>query len=349
MSNIPIVTSRKPSRLPKPNLGTPAPNNLSQIPKTTIARKGFAKYTNPFECQRQIQKLTETNDALNKDIKKLQEQLKRATDYGLGYATVVQYFDKVLKIDSDIDLPKKCQILEKQVDILLLKEKNSDQRLESIVSEYRNHLQSEHDLKNKLILELEEARVSHSKELEALNDRHKQEVDHLEESRTVLRLELEQKIEGLQSELESKSREYSDLIREHTSICNDFNKLEESITKDKDAKVRYLQDKIAQLQKDVESLNLVLEMRLEKIHTLEKESLLLAEAQTDIGQLRATNKALGQQIESLEAALEHRREQYDKLASDHEKVVEELTRERKERRRMTMKTEQLEYALNESQ
>lgn len=296
----------------------------------------------------QLQKLNETNVARDKDIVKLQAQLKQATEFGLGYATVVQYFAKVLKIDSEIDLPNKCEMLEKQIDVLVLKEKNFDHRLEAIVSDYKGHLQSEHDLKNKLISELEETKVAHSQELEALKEKHEREINDLDESKTILKQELEQILDDLKSELESKCRDHSDLRKEYDKVCNDFTKLEESITRDKDARVRYFQDKIAQLQKDVDSLNSVLEMRLEKIHALEKESILLNEAQSEMSQLKDSNKALSQQLESLEAALERRREQYENLIAEHEKVVQELKRERKERRRMTMKTEQLEYVLNES-
>lgn len=337
------------------HLTTPSNGLSNNIPTSNTVRKGLAKFSNPIECQRQYQALSlkirqtcETVEAREKEIDRLQEQLKHSVQTGIGYATVVQYFAAKLKLDSDTNLLDECEQLKSQVDKLTFKEKGHKKELEAIVDDYKSRIQVEQDLRNEISRELEEERKTHSEETENSKVAFKKELDDLIEKHSNIEKDLRNKIEILESDLETKCKELSDLTNDHECLKVSFNKLEESLTKDKDARVKYAQEKVTQLQKDVDSLNSVLEIRLEKIHSLERDSILLTETQNELETQKDANKTLNQQIESLNAALDKRREQYENLFAEHEKMRQELVRERKERRRMTMKTEQLEYALNES-
>lgn len=330
-------------------------NNNNKIPDTNTVRKGLAKFSNPIECQRQFQalslkkrKLDEIIEARDNEIDELQEQLKHAISIGVGYATAVQYFALKLKIGSEIDLLTECEQLRSQVNELKVSEKLYEQKLEAIVDDYKNHLQVEKDLRNNIETELDETRSKHSELVDELNNAHTNEIQDLNSKHSDLESQLRERIGLLESELETKSKDLSNSRKEYENLNDNFNKLEESLTKDKDARMKYAQEKISQLQKDVESLNSVLEMRLERIHALEKDSLLLAETQNELVSQKDANKALNQQLESVNATLERKREQYENLITEHETLRQELKKERKERRRMTMRTEQLEFVLNES-
>lgn len=349
-------TSRRPNSAQTLS-GAASKENANQnpIPATNTVRKGLAKFSNPIECQRQFQtlslKLRQSNEiieAREKEIDKLQEQLKHSINVGIAYATTMQYFAKKLKLDSKLDLEKECEQLKSRVDELVVNEREYEGKLSAIVDDYKNHLQVELDLRNNLERELEETRATNIKDLSALKEAHQDELDDLNKRHSSFADELQDKIENLESELAIKSKELVDLRKDYEALNNDYSKLEESLTKDKDARVKYAQEKITQLQKDVDSLNSVLEMRLERIHALEKDSLQLVEVQIELTNQKDLNKALNQQMESVNAALEKRREQFETLVAEHEQLRQELTRERRERRRMTMKTEQLEYVLNES-
>lgn len=327
----------------------------NKIPDTNTVRKGLAKFSNPIECQRQFQalslkkrKLDEIIEARENEIDRLQEQLRQAIHIGVGYATAVQYFAIKLKLDSEVDLITESEQLKVKIGELKDNEKRYEEKLESLVDDYKNHLQVEKDLRYSIEKELDEARHSHSVFIDELKSEHQQEMIDLSNKHSDIEAQLRSKIELLETELDLKNKDLSTLRIDHETLNDNFNKLEESLTKDKDARMKYAQEKISQLQKDVESLNSVLEMRLERIHALEKDSLQLTEAQNEITSLKDANKALNQQLESLNAALDRRREQYENLIAETEKVRQELKKERKERRRMTMRTEQLEYVLNES-
>lgn len=325
------------------------------VPETNVARKGLAKFSNPIECQRMYQNLTSKIEQLEgnvtariKEKDELQARLKRAVQTGVGYATTVQYFAMKLKLDLDTNLLVECEQLKSRNKELLVNEQLYEDRLEAIELEYKDHLQVELDLRRTIEKELEQTRVSHSEYLERLTSAHENELDDLNIKHSAVESELRARIDSLESELNSKGKELTELQKGYEALDDSYKKLEDSLTKDKDARVKYAQEKITLLQKEVDSLNSVLEMRSERIHTLEKDSILLAETQQELASLKETNKALNQQLESLNAALDKRREQYENLIIETEKIRQELKQERKEIRRMTLKTEQLEYVLNES-
>lgn len=325
------------------------------IPDTNVMRKGLAKFSNPIECQRQFQalnseirQLKEINDNKEKKIDGLREQLQRSLDAGVSYATVVQYFAKKLKIDSKPDLETECEQLKLRVKTLMANETGFENKLNAIIVEYKNYIKKEQDLRASLSSEYEEAKISHSGELERLKEVQRTELENRNSEHEFIKSELENQIVKLETDLSTKTRDLTELRKEYEILNHNFIRLEDSLTKDKDARVKHFQEKVNQLQKDVDSLNSVLEMRTERIHALEKDSILLAEIQGELATSQDQNKSLKQQLESLQAALENKRIQFENLFADHEKTSQELKRERKERRRMTMRSEQLEFVLNES-
>lgn len=316
----------------------PAVSN--QPPDTNAIRKGLAKFSNPMECQRQFhalnQKLSEMNETLrarDHQVSELQEQLKSTVNRGLCYALTVQYFSKMLKLDCSVDLPSECKQLKSRIANLEDKENGYKQQLDTIVSDYQSHIKVEQDLRANIQEELTETRLQHAKVLEDLSNAHRYELNDLTDKNSAIQEELSDKIATLESELDSKCKELSELRSNHEALTTSFNKLEESLTKDKDARVKYAQEKVNQLQKDVDSLNSVLEMRSERMHALERDSILLSETQAELAKQKEISKSLGQQLESLEAALEKRKEQYELLIAEHEKIRQELRHERLDRRK----------------
>lgn len=325
------------------------------VASTAIVRKGLAKFANPIECQRQFQAFTERvthlEEALasrKKELDDTRNNFERAIDLGVGYAIVVQYFAVKLKLDSDMDLVAECGQLKSQLGKFSTREAQFEERLQSVIDDYKTHIDTELDLRRAIEAEFEQSRVEHAQRLTTLENEHKEHLDGLETQHAAVKDELVSRIGSLESELQTRNRDYTDLKKEHEFLNEKFNKLEETLTKDKDARVKYYQEKNVQLQKDVESLNSVLDMKTERIHLLDKENIRLAECEEQLLASQETNKTLRQQLESANLALETKRKQVENLTVELEQLRQTLTLEHKERRRMTMKSEQLEYALNES-
>lgn len=330
-------------------------NNKSKPPPPVTAKKGLTKFSNPIECQRLFQNLNnrisdleKTLDDKKKETHELATKWNHATKLGVGYATVVQYFAAKLKLDSKIDILHECELLKEDVKRLKIDQDDFDRRINNIISDHEKELQAEFDLKLKLQTELTDSYSLHKDELERLENAHKNELFTLQEKHVTVERALQEKVQTLESELESRNSELTDLKKEHDQLSHRYDKLEESLTKDKDARVKFAQEKIGQLQKDVDSLNAVLELRLEKLHALERDSLTLQETQKELAISKELNKTLKQQIESASAALDRKREQIEHLTIEIEDLKQKFSEEHKERRRMTMKTEELKYALNES-
>lgn len=297
-----------------------------------------------MECQRQFRalnlKLSEMKDTLEArdcKINQLQEQLNGTVERGLCYALIVQYFSNMLKLDCPIDLPNECKRLKTRIADLEAKENGYRQQLDTIVNDYQSHIQVEQDLRTLIEKELLDTKQAHSKVLEDISNAHRDELNDLRDTNTAIQDELSDKVATLESDLDLKCKELSELRSNHEALTTSFNKLEESLTKDKDARVKYAQEKIGQLQKDVDSLNSVLEMKSERMHALEKDSILLVDTLSELAKQKEFSKSLSQQLESLEAALEKRKEQYEILIAEHERIREELKHERLDRRRTNVR------------
>lgn len=348
----PPATSLRPSNPSSSSINSAKSSATSNL---LAHKKGLAKFSNPIECQRlfnglntKISELERSLETKDKDNHNLCNKFDHATKIGLGYATVVQYFAVKLKLHSEIDLLKECELISNELEELKEKEKYFDINLKGVVDRYEEQLQNEYDLRQTVENKLRDQCLSHEKEIKELKDSHDREVSALVESNAANESTLQKRIETLESELESKNADFANLKKDHESLIQRYDKLEESLTKDKDARVKYAQEKVSQLQKDVESLNTVLEMRTEKIHILEKDSLMLQELRKEFSTTKECNKTLNQQLESAKAALDKKREQIENITIELEDLKQKFNVEHKERRRMTMKTEELKYALNES-
>lgn len=318
-------------------------------------RKGLAKFSNPIECQRQFQtlslkirKLNEIVEAREKEQDILQEKLDRASLYGTGYAVVAQYFATQLKLDQSENLMQECKNLKLRLEELLIREGQVKERELAIIDEYNQKLKTSNDLKDQISKELELATKEHSDKLEEINKQRQKEIDDLNGNNQLLKERLESRISELESDLNAKSTELTELRENYCNLKHNYDHLEESLTKDKDSRMKYAQERITQLQKDVESLTTVMEMRQERLHQLEKDNLGYLDCQNELKAHKEVIKSLNQQLESINAALDRKREQFKNLLCENERLKQELELENKERRRIKMRTEQLEYVLNES-
>lgn len=308
-----------------------------------------------MQCQRLFTSLTDQVKKCEAEIERRAEEKNRLEDRLLqtatlatGYAIAVQYFATKLKLDSDVNLMVECEQLKSKLNELQVEKSQFQTKLDALTNDNEKRLQVELDLRNNIQKRLDDTIQAYKNELEQLKTAHNNQLIDLKEEHTNEVTNLQSRNEILDADLVARQKELAELKREFEVLTENFNKLEESLTKDKDARVKYAQEKISQLQKDKESLETVLEMRLDRIHTLEKKVISFDDMETELGAQTEVNKTLNQQIESLNAALNIRREQSEKLTLELENLKQDLRQERKERRRITMRTEQLEYVLNES-
>jgi len=177
----------------------------------------------------------------------------------------------------------------------------------------------------------------HSWELKTLQDKHNRELEICQQNRNQLLNE----IEDSKSQL-NQTKQLKDALE------SKINQIEENIMNDKDKKFKYLTEKTKQLEIEVDSLKVVMDMKNEKIHTLERQMIETQEKINELPMAKETIRGLQQQIENLQVTLERKIHQFNQLTREHEDLKNEYDREMREKRRLSMKNEELAYHLSES-
>lgn len=344
------------NRLSTNTTSTMAATNLATTSRAPPPKfKGLAKFANPIECQRIFTNLNNRVDDLEKELalkerimEKRSVQTRHVVDVGLGYAITVQKFAQKLRLGSDRDLETECAELNKLVEQLKLNESQFDTKLKEIKSDHEDRLQKELKARKDLSEELRQEKSRFWSETEDLKLKHRDEVCVMTHEYGSTIGALEEQLRVAKSDLKDRNIELVDLKKEYENLITQYDKLQQSLINDKDARVKMACERADQLKKDVDSLNTVLELKTQQIHSLERENARLQDVTNELIKTEGENKTLKQQLESAQAVLENKRQEIEELNSLIDDINRKLKQENNERRRMTMRTEELKYALDES-
>ena len=214
-----------------------------------------------------------------------------------------------------------------------------------LFEEHINQLMKERE-KNYSDLNL--AKVSHESNINKLKDFHQLEVQRIADKYNKELQISQQNCNQLLNEIELKNSELSEMKQSRDALEVKAKQLEDSILNDKDKKFKYLSEKSKQLELEVESLKVVMDMKNEKIHSLERKMIETQEKINELPFAKETIRSLQQQIETLQITLDRKIHQYNQLTREHEDLKNEFDREIREKRRLSMKNEELTFHLNES-
>lgn len=157
-----------------------------------------------------------------------------------------------------------------------------------------------------------------------------------EEERQVLIKE----IEDLQRDLENEKEE-------HSNTLSKLNALEESCRSDK--KYRDLKDKISTYQKEVDSLNVVIDMKTQRTRHLESQVMHTKLELANYENLKENYQQLQRENEALTETVGMKARKNAEQSREIDTLRSELRREANERKRTSIRNDQLEYQLNETQ
>ncbi|KAI1283804.1 Microtubule-associated tumor suppressor candidate 2 [Halotydeus destructor] len=124
--------------------------------------------------------------------------------------------------------------------------------------------------------------------------------------------------------------------------------LEACLRQDKDKKVRTLQDKCRLLQCEVSSLNAVLELKDEKMRAANSQIMELEARTEELPGLRQSLGGLKQQLEQLVIAIENKNDQIRQLTDENMSLKQLQENVSKDRKRLSLRNEELEFALGQS-
>ena len=219
----------------------------------------------------------------------------------------------------------------------------NDMRL--IFEEQINHLMKERE---KNFSDLNQAKASHESSLKKLKEMHSFEVKSIEEMFEKQLLLSQQNCNQLINEIEEKSTELNETKQLKEALELKTKQMEESIMNDKDKKFKYLSEKTKQLELEVDSLKAVMDMKNEKIHSLERKMIETQEKINELPTAKESAKSLQQKVETLQITLDRKIHQFNQLTREHEDLKSEFEREMREKRRLSQKNEELTFHLNET-
>lgn len=163
----------------------------------------------------------------------------------------------------------------------------------------------------------------------------REEFEYCSKERTQLELTLED------SKTEAK-KEKDGRIAAETRV----EQLESSLRSDK--KYRELREKISNFEKEVDSLNVVVDMKTQRIRQLEGDKMRSEIELADYESLKESYQRLQRENEALTETLGMKARKNAEQSREIDTLRSELKREVNEKKRMSIKYDQLEYQFNES-
>lgn len=205
-----------------------------------------------------------------------------------------------------------------------------------------------HKEKNKIYSDLQATQRENQRYVNELFQNHQKDLNDLkEEHEKIINSHLQLK-EELENKIQQKDEQIIDIKNQKDNLEVKLVKFEKEILNDRDKKTKHLVEKLKSLENDVQSHKIVSEMRNDKIKELQVK---LMEAQNSAEELPSAKeriKCLQQQNEYLQASLNNKISQYNELNSKYQELKQEYEREQAEKRRLSMKAEELEFHLSES-
>nr|CAD7202288.1 unnamed protein product [Timema douglasi] len=142
----------------------------------------------------------------------------------------------------------------------------------------------------------------------------------------------------LQNRLTSLQEEYADQWR----------RLLHDINKDKDSKLQVTANRCKELQNEVQSLQTVLDLKIEELQELRRQNASLTREAEELPSARQKIQSLALRVEDLEAQLKKKTTFERQLSQENKLLAESFTQENKQKNRLSLHNEELQYKLRQS-
>ncbi|XP_037568553.1 restin homolog isoform X4 [Dermacentor silvarum] len=365
--------------------GTAASRVISQGPGTGPPSKiGEARIQaqSKAEFTKEIQRLGALCESKTKELTMLKLQLRHASAGFASFAVIIQHLNAQVLQNDSFRIPKLSEELRKSQEeiekarIALEEYKNSieeykqnqekeikaqkaelevkhAQRIEELEATHKNELTGYLESHARKIEEMkafytdiiDSDRKSHEETLDALKQRHREKIDAINEEYSLQLDSINEDHQTRQKELEQR---YETLQQQHKALQQQAREFQESVLSDTDAKIQWLSKKNADLQKEVESLNVVLEMRANQIQSLQHANIELERKEEELDRCKAKMQKMEARIEDLQELLNEKAKVQSQLSVENAKLRETSEKQNRQLSRLDMHNEELKYKLRES-
>ncbi|XP_055933146.1 uncharacterized protein LOC129963103 isoform X3 [Argiope bruennichi] len=332
------------------------------------------------ELTAEIQRLGTLCEARTKELNRLKMETKHVS---VGFDAFASLFKYMVEDLNALSMPMLTEDLKKTLKQLELAKQDLAFYEREVEEMKAHHCQELNDLSNKLFQvfhgEVTELSAKHQEEMNRLKSDHQLQIENLsstfdatsQESITKheaavaeLQQELISQREELQqlhvreiADLEAKHAQSTKTLQEHIEQlqkkCAELKQhsmgMEDAMRKDTDTKLQWVTSRKVDLEKEVESLKAVLEMKNKELHTLRVQNLEMEKQLEELPLAREKIKMLQARAEDLEALMIEKTKLERKLSTENQQIRDTYERESKVNKRLSMENEELLWRIRQAE
>ncbi|KAH7931966.1 hypothetical protein HPB51_029648 [Rhipicephalus microplus] len=313
------------------NSQSPGTGPPSKVGETRIQAQIKAEFT------KEILRLGALCESRTKELTMLKLQLRHASAGFASFAVVVQHLHAQVLQNNSFRIPKlseeswksQDEIEKARIAIEVYKNKIEElkQSHEKKINSLRKELEASHKKRTKELKEahqneltgyleahtrklekmkafyadaLDNSRKNSNETLDAMKQRQRENIDAINEEYSLQTDSINEDHQARQKELQQR---YEALQQQYKQLQQQAREFQESVLSDTDAKIQWLSKKNADLQKQVESLNVVLEMRANQMQNLQHAKLELEQKKEELDRCKVKMQKMGARIEDLQELL----------------------------------------------
>ncbi|XP_015795317.1 putative leucine-rich repeat-containing protein DDB_G0290503 [Tetranychus urticae] len=301
--------------------------NLNAIKKPFAGTASARAATTLISLQKECDKYKRLSELYKRQLEASKGDISKSVLVVDGLSVVVKYLTEHLNLNDDYG------------------------KLESLLDQLRQeNTRKEDDLRDEIIrmsLEMVNEKKRHDNEKNRLFDMFE---DQMKAQKKAFKKEME-KIEedkmNLEKVIDSLKDEIKEKLLQIEGLTNRVGELESSLSMEKDRRCRMLQEKVKFMANEIQSLKDVLDLKDGELRTI-KTSIANEELlRQDLAAAQQTINNLTQRLEQLEISANQKNAMINMLKEENESLRERFNKEQRERRRISMKNEELEYTLSE--
>ncbi|KFM82926.1 Microtubule-associated tumor suppressor candidate 2-like protein, partial [Stegodyphus mimosarum] len=332
------------------------------------------------ELTQEIQRLGNLCEARTKELNRLKMETKHVT---VGFDAFASLFKYMVEDLNALSVPKLSADLEKTLKQLELTKQDLAYYEREVEEMKAHHCQELNDLSNKLFEvyqgEVAELNAKHNEEINHLKSNQQKQIESLSATFNISTEELKAQHEKLVARLEQEiicqqeemkifqEREIKDLEEKHAQStkllqehieqlqkkCAELKQhslsMEDAMRKDTDSKLQWVTTRKVDLEKEVESLKAVLEMKNKELHSLRVQNLEMEKQLEELPLAREKIKMLQARAEDLEALMIEKTKLERKLSSENQQIRDTYEKESKVNKRLSMENEELQWRLRQAE
>jgi len=191
-------------------------------------------------------------------------------------------------------------------------------------------------------------KLIHEEDIVLIMNKHKEEVISLEQNHTDMIESLKSKFTDQEAKLRSNfSDEKSSLDGRISELNTKIKTLEDNLMHGSDYRMKNAQNKMTNLQQEIDSLKTVVEMRTSEVHELRTEKVKLEEKLEIFDQQQISIKKFTAQVEDLKEQLTAKCDIEQKIMEENRHLHQLVQKENFEKKRLSMENEQLSWKMNQ--